>query len=241
MDSPYTIFSLGDSAITLDLGATISASLNQKALAIQKYLLENRFEGMKDVWLAYSSVTVVYDPAEVKRIYSPDKTVFSYISKLLQRAYSESKDHYPGGGRKIRIPVCYDDEYAMDMAALVEKKQLAPEQIIDIHTSRSYRVYMIGFLPGFPYMAEVDQRLLIPRKPQPVTVMAGSVGITGLQTGIYPLETPGGWYIIGRTPYSLFNRQAEKPVLLNAGDEVEFYRISKSEFENICHQNLSST
>jgi inhibitor of KinA len=100
---------------------------------------------------------------------------------------------------------------------------------------------MIGFLPGFSYMAEVDDRLVIPRKSQPVNVMAGSVGITGSQTGIYPVQCPGGWFIIGRTPYRIFNQQAEKPVLLQAGDEVEFYSITKPEFEAISRQqNLSS-
>lgn len=232
---------MGDSAITLDLGNLVNPRLNQQALGIQRYLLQHPFEGLKDVWVAYSSVTVVYDPIEVKRCYNPEKTVFSYISTLLQKAFSESTDHNSDTGRNIRIPVCYDDEYAMDLQALAEKKQLDPETIIELHTSRSYRVYMIGFLPGFSYMAEVDDRLVIPRKSQPVTVMPGSVGITGSQTGIYPVQCPGGWYIIGRTPYRLFNQKAESPVLLEAGDEVTFYRIGKSEFEAIDRQqNLSA-
>lgn len=240
MDAPYKIFSVGDSAITLDLGNRINATLNQKALAIQRHLVGQRFEGIRDVWVAYSSVTVVYDPVEVKRIYNPATTVFSYLRQLLDKAYSESEDLYPEIGKKIRIPVCYDDEYAMDMQELAQMKQLTTESIIDLHTSRSYRVYMIGFLPGFSYMAEVDERLVVPRKQQPVTVKAGSVGITGSQTGIYPVQCPGGWYVIGRTPYRLFNNQAEMPVLLQAGDEVEFYRIDRKEFEEISRQqNLS--
>jgi inhibitor of KinA len=222
---------LGDSAITLDLGNTISRELNQKALGIQRSLLEQPFAGLRDVWVAYSSVTVVYDPIQVKKVYNPEKTVYSLLSIWLQEAYSTAADLIPANSQKIRIPVCYDDEYAMDLHALAEKKKIAPETIIDLHTSRSYRVYMIGFLPGFSYMAEVDERLVIARKPQPVTVMAGSVGITGSQTGIYPLQCPGGWFIIGRTPYRIFDKEAEKPVLLQAGDEVEFYRISSGEFE----------
>jgi inhibitor of KinA len=236
LEIPSKIFSLGDSAITLELGNEISMGLNQKALAIQQRLQQQPFAGLKDVWVAYSSVTVVYDPVEVKKTYNPEKTVFSYISNLLQKARSESTDHDPGSGKKVRIPVCYEEGYAMDLHTLAEKKQLDPETIIELHTSRNYRVYMIGFLPGFTYMAEVDERLMIPRKPQPVTVMAGSVGITGSQTGIYPVQCPGGWYIIGRTPYRLFDQQAEKPVLLEAGDEVEFYRIGRQEFEAISRQ-----
>lgn len=241
LDFPYKIFSLGDSAATVDLGNLVDPRLNQKALAIQRWLLQHPFEGLRDVWVAYSSVTVVYDPVEVKKCYNPEKTVFSYISTLLHRACSESTDQNTGTGRTIRIPVCYDDEHAMDLQALAIKKQLDPETIIAIHTSRNYRVYMIGFLPGFSYMAEVDERLVIPRKSQPVTVMPGSVGITGSQTGIYPVQCPGGWYIIGRTPYRMFNQRSETPVLLQAGDEVQFYRIGKSEFDKIDRQqNLSA-
>src|SRR5688572_4206556 len=134
--------------------------LNQKALAIQQRLLQQPFTGLKDVWVAYSSVTVVYDPVEVKKTYNPEKTVFSYISNLLQKASSESTDQNPASGKKVRIPVCYEEGYAMDLQALAEQKQLDPETIIELHTSRNYRVYMIGFLPGFTYMAEVDERLV---------------------------------------------------------------------------------
>jgi inhibitor of KinA len=229
--TPFKIFSLGDSAITLDLGNVIDIRLNQRALAIQQHLLKNPFAGLKDCWVAYSSITLVFDPLEVKKVYNPEKTVYSLLSTWLQNAYEEAADLIPTNGRTIRIPVCYEGEYAMDLHDLAEKKQLTPETIIDLHTSRSYRVYMIGFLPGFSYMAEVDERLIISRKPQPVTVMPGSVGITGSQTGIYPLQCPGGWFIIGRTPYQLFNSKAESPVLLQAGDTVQFYPISSEEFE----------
>lgn len=231
--TPYKIFSLGDSAITLDLGNFIASDLNQKALAIRQHILQNPFTGLKDCQVAYSSITLIYDPLEVKRAYNPEKTVYSLISTWLQQAYNEAADLIPANGRTIRIPVCYDGEYAMDLPALAEIKGLTLDSIIDLHTSRSYRVYMIGFLPGFCYMAGIDERLIISRKPQPVTVMPGSVGITGSQTGIYPLQCPGGWFIIGRTPYKLFNPQAEMPVLLQAGDEVEFYRIGHKEFMEI--------
>lgn len=133
----------------------------------------------------------------------------------------------------IRIPVCYDPPYAMDLEQLAVQKGLSAVEVINKHMSRIYRVYMIGFLPGFSYMAGVDEQLWVPRKPQPVAVQAGSVGITGLQTGIYPVNCPGGWYIIGRTPVKLFDASAKVPVLLNAGDQVQFYRITKEEFEGV--------
>lgn len=205
--------------------------MNQKVLAIERRLREEPFAGLKDCWIAYSSITVVFDPIAVKKAYEPEKTIFSYVSTLLERAYRETENYNPVPGRKVRIPVCYDGEYGPDLPALARMKQLTPETIIDLHTSRNYRVYMIGFLPGFSYMAELDERLWIPRKPQPVPVKAGSVGVAGMQTGIYPVNCPGGWFIIGRTPLRLFNPESEKPVLLEAGDEVEFYRIDPYEFK----------
>lgn len=240
MTTPYKIFSLGDSGLTLDLGNRISTPLNQKALAIQAYLVHDPFAGLKDCWVAYSSVTVIYDPVEVKRVYNPEKTVYSFISSLLQKAYNESTDHNPQNGKKVRLPVCYDDEHAMDLQALASIKKLSPEKIIELHTSKSYRVYMIGFLPGFSYMAEVDEQLVIPRKSQPVMVKPGSVGITGSQTGIYPVQCPGGWFIIGRTPYRMFNQQSANPAFLQAGDEVEFDRIGRREFDEIYRQQTLS-
>ena len=130
----------------------------------------------------------------------------------------------------VRIPVCYDDEFAIDLRWIAEQKNLTREEIVHLHSSRQYRVYMLGFLPGFPYMGEVNEKIVVRRKPEPKQILAGSVGIAGKQTGIYPLNSPGGWQIIGRTPRKLFDQDALLPVSLNAGDQVEFYPISKEEF-----------
>jgi inhibitor of KinA len=135
-----------------------------------------------------------------------------------------------GSERKIRIPVLYDGK---DMRSVMDTTGLKAEDIIRIHTADSYRVYMLGFLPGFSYMGELDERLFTKRKAQPEIVEAGSVAITGKQTGVYPLVSPGGWSVIGRTPMKLFDADAEKPVLLNAGDQVAFYSITRDEFNSI--------
>ena len=135
--------------------------------------------------------------------------------------------------RKIKIPVCYAEKYALDINEISKEKKLPVDEIIRLHTAKKYRVYMIGFLPGFAYMGEVDEQIAIPRKAQPRTkVEAGSVGIAGMQTGIYPLNSPGGWQIIGKTPVKLFNKEKDDPVLLQPGDEIEFYSITKDEFTN---------
>jgi inhibitor of KinA len=132
--------------------------------------------------------------------------------------------------RLITIPVCYEAEFAPDIEALATQKNIAVEEVIRIHSSGEYRVYMLGFLPGFCYLGEVDERIVVSRKPQPQTVVAGSVGIAGKQTGIYPMASPGGWQIIGRTPLKLFDAQKEQPALLMAGDRIRFTSITKNEF-----------
>ncbi len=109
---------------------------------------------------------------------------------------------------------------------------LSKEELITLHTQKIYNVFMIGFLPGFAYMGEVDERIAMPRKQQPNIVAAGSVGIAGKQTGIYPLISPGGWHVIGRTPLKLFDAKREEPILLRAEDTIQFYSISKAEYEN---------
>jgi inhibitor of KinA len=232
-DAPYRIFSIGDAAITLDLGNVIDPALNRKVLAIREQILQQPFTGLLDCRIAYSSVTLVYDPVAVKKAHHPENTVFAFLQQYLEAAYHKAQALPDTATRTVRIPVCYEDGYGVDLEAAAAQLKLSPEKLITLHLSRSYRVYMIGFLPGFAYMGLTHEQLYIPRKAQPVPVKAGSVGITGRQTGIYPLHCPGGWYIIGRTPQPLFDACAEIPVLLQPGDEVQFYRISGKEFESL--------
>ncbi|MET3885280.1 inhibitor of KinA [Chitinophagaceae bacterium OAS944] len=227
----YKIFPLGDAAITLDMGNSINEALNQKALAMQLWLLNHPFEGMKDCLIAYSSLTVQYNPVIVKKHYNLSTTVFAWVSDYLKRAFEKSVQTGHKEKEVIRIPVCYEGNYAPDLAAMAQQKQLTEQEVVNIHTDTIYNVYMIGFLPGFSYMGEVNERIAVPRKQHPTQVLAGSVGIAGSQTGIYPLNSPGGWQIIGRTPLRLFDPFVPEPVKLQAGDKVQFYAISKQEFE----------
>ena len=128
----------------------------------------------------------------------------------------------------IEVPVFFDDECAPDLRAIAEFGGLAPDEVIDIFTSEIYRVYMLGFLPGFAYMGEVDKRIAVARKPTPrLKVPKGSVGIAGRQTGIYPFESPGGWQIIGRTKMELFTPDDETPCFFAPGDHVKFYQVEE--------------
>jgi len=232
LTNQYKIFPLGDAAVTFDMGNSISEAFNQKALAMQQWLLANPFEGLKDCLVAYSSLTVLYIPAAVKKYYNPGTTVFDWVAGQLQQAFENALETPEEVREVIGIPVCYETPFAPDLAALAQQKQLTEQEVVTLHTATIYNVYMIGFLPGFSYMGEINEKIAVPRKQQPAQVLAGSVGIAGSQTGIYPLNSPGGWQIIGRTPLTMFDPFVPEPVKLQAGDRVQFFAITKQEFES---------
>jgi len=232
LNSDCTIFPLGDSSATLDLGNIVNEELNQIVIAIKDRLRQNPFEGLRDIIVAYSSVSVVYDAFLIKEKYQLNEPVFEFVRKKLSEAFDAASITNPSDEDIITIPVCYDEVFGNDLKFIAAQKNIPVEKIIELHHSKTYRLYMIGFLPGFSYMAEVDGQITIPRKPKPVPVIAGSVGIAGNQTGIYPLNCPGGWQIIGRTPIKLFEAFADLPVKLKSGDHIKFYPITKEEFEN---------
>jgi inhibitor of KinA len=228
----YNIFPLGDAAATFDMGNTISEVLNQKALAMQQWLQAHPFEGLKDCLVAYSSLTVLYNPVVIKKYYHPPATAFNWVADRLQQAFEKAVPQEQTARELIRIPVCYSATYAPDLASVAQQQQLSEQEVVNLHTAPVYNVYMIGFLPGFSYMGEVNEKIAVPRKQHPTAVMAGSVGIAGSQTGVYPLNSPGGWQIVGRTPLKLFDPFGPEPVKLQAGDRVQFYAITKQEFES---------
>lgn len=231
---PYEIFPLGDQAATLSFGNGIDPSTHGKILSISRWLNANPFPGLKDIVLAYSSLTVIYDAISV--VSDPGQSPFNFVSVRLQQAF-EGSSETSNDRTVIEIPVCYEGSCAPDMEAVCSLTGLPVEEVINVHTAETYRVYMIGFLPGFPYLASVDARLRVPRKQTPArNVVAGSVGLAGEQTGIYPLDSPGGWQIIGRTRVQLFLKDRQPPCLMEPGDEVRFYRVSLSEFEMLTNR-----
>lgn len=236
----FSIFPLGDAAVTIDIGNgnCIDEQKNISALALRDWLQAQRFPGILDIIVAYSSVSVFYDPAVVQADDTEeDTTVFSRVRGWVEHGWHEvEKNGVPAlvsVGRFIRLPVCYEAAYAPDLEWVARETALSSEEVIRIHCAERYRVYMIGFLPGFSYLGRVDRRLELPRKKQPVNVVAGGVGIAGRQTGIYPLNSPGGWQIIGRTPVKLFDPAMDPPVRLETGDQVQFYPVSADEFGQI--------
>lgn len=229
---PYRIFPLGDNAVTVDYGNSINEIINNEVIARFHELQQEPLPGMIEVAPAYSSFTVYYDILAVRKAVPAASTAFMAIKEQLEKMLQEPSSPVKVSGRLIRVPVCYENGFAPDLHYLAAEKNMAVEKVVQLHSSRQYKVYMLGFLPGFSYMGEVDDRIAIPRKPQPQFVEAGGIGIAGKQTGIYPLGSPGGWQIIGRTPWKIFDISKEEPALLKAGDEVIFYSITKDEFEN---------
>jgi inhibitor of KinA len=254
---PYRIFPLGDSAITIDFGNCIDEEINKEVIARFNQLRQKPLPGMIETVPAYSSLTVYYDVFTLKKKMAAGQSVYEWVKQQLEEILLQPVQPDKIKERLIKIPVCYEDEFASDIHRLAKEKNISIEEVIHIHTAKQYKVYMLGFLPGFPYMGELVENIAMSRKSQPVNVAAGSVAIAGKQTGIYPFASPGGWQIIGRTPLKLFkalpnpdtsgqalsegealdsesfNPDANDPTLLKAGDRVQFYSITKNEFEEI--------
>lgn len=226
---PYSIFPLGDSALTIDFGNIIHEDINRKVLRLFHHLRSVADETIIDLVPAYSSLTVYYDAVS---LYRPEQTAFETMADRLEELFSKSIHIAEQEVSFHEIPVCYSQQFAIDIYYICSQNRLSAEEVIHLHISKTYKVYMLGFLPGFTYMGEVDDRIAIARKPTPIKLFAGAVGIAGKQTGIYPMESPGGWQIIGRTPIHVFKKEEKNPVLFQPGDEVKFYPITEHEFEN---------
>jgi inhibitor of KinA len=229
----YTIFPLGDAALMIDFGNCIDEVINRKVLGLFHSLKENPVDGIIELVPAYSSLAVYYDVLLIKKNQPVYKTAYDSLSEVISKRLEQPISEPAISLDILKVPVCYDTEFALDMGELTKTKNISSDEVIRIHTSREYIVYMLGFLPGFTYMAKVDDSIAMPRRVNPrINVEAGSVGIAGYQTGIYPLPSPGGWQIIGRTPLRLFNAGSDSFTLLKPGNKVQFYSISKDEFNS---------
>jgi len=217
-------FPLGDNALTIEFGNEISPELNEIAVRLARYFAEKPFVGLIEIVPAYASVSVFYDIFTVRKNFSEFPTAFEAVKNLAENALQNLEATNENRARLIEIPVNFSKESALDLEFVASLNNLSPEKVIEIFTSQTYRVFMLGFMPAFAYMGEVDARIAAPRKQTPrLIVPKGSVGIAGRQTGIYPFDSPGGWQIIGKTDFGLFTPNAENPCALEAGDLVKFY------------------
>lgn len=224
---------LGESAITVQFGAEISPSINKKVKALASKLQHESFSGFIECTPAFASVTVFYDPFIVKQAYGEKaKTSFQIVHAILERMLEVLVEEEESKPRIVEIPVCYGNDFGPDLDFVAAHNNLSVDEVIHLHASAEYPVYMIGFAPGFPYLGGLSEKIHAPRRPSPRTsIPAGSVGIAGSQTGVYPISTPGGWQLIGRTPMALFRPDRDQPSVLSAGDIVKFIPITKEEYD----------
>lgn len=237
MPSSYSISSLGDQAITIQLGSAIDESTSQNCLALAQHIYNSAVRGIKDIIPAYNTVSVIYDALEVHKA-SHTTNPSAFLQQQLQQVIETCNWQHGSTGRAITIQACFHESVAPDLYSMAHAKQLSVAQFVQHFIAKPYRVYMLGFLPGFAYMGKVDDKLAMPRKEKPhLNIPGGSIGIAGNQTGIYPLNCPGGWNIIGRTPLKMFDLTASQPCFLKAGDIVTFQQVSIEAFHHL-NQNL---
>ena len=226
----FNIYPVGESTLTVSFGNAIDPEINKKVFQLYDRLLQVRHPSWLDIIPAYSTLSIVYDVYAIRQQHS---SAFDWVKRELEQILSVGMGNKETQARKLQIPVCYDAEFALDAGHISKEKNISVDELIKIHTSKVYQVFMIGFLPGFAYMGSVDSRIATPRLATPrTTIAAGSVGIAGEQTGIYPLDSPGGWNIIGRTPLNVFDLNSDQPVLFQPGDEIKFLPITKTAFQS---------
>jgi inhibitor of KinA len=229
MTISYTLSPLGDQAVVVKFGEHVTEEIQQNIQSFCTYLMDDPIEGMIEFVPAFTNVTIFYDPWKASD--QGKKQPYETFSEQVRGRLNSLDLHQNIERRIVEIPVCYGEEFGPDLEFVAKHNGITEEDVIRIHSNGEYLVYMIGFAPGFPYLGGMSEKIAAPRKASPrKAIPAGSVGIAGTQTGIYPFETPGGWQLIGRTPLSLFQPASTPPTLLQAGDIIRFTPISREEF-----------
>lgn len=215
----------GDCSLVMEFGNSISPEINARIRNMTKAIDESQTDAIVEIVPTYRSIQIIYDPLKIK---------YADLIKLLTEMENSITSDSDSSIRIVEIPTVYGGEYGPDIEFVAEHNNLTVDEVIDIHTSSDYLLYMLGFTPGFGYLGGMDERIATPRLQVPrMKIPAGSAGIAGSQTGMYPIDSPGGWQLIGRTPIRLYDPLIEPPVLLNAGDYIRFVSISEEEFLNI--------
>jgi KipI family sensor histidine kinase inhibitor len=223
----------GDSALNMEFGNEISEEINKKIRAVAALIEAEKISGINEVVPTYRSLMIHYNPLII------GYEELAGILKVMEENISSIEISSP---EVIEIPVLYGGQYGPDIENVAVHNNLTVEEVIDIHTSAEYLIYMLGFTPGFPYLGGMDKRIAAPRLQSPRTkIPAGSVGIAGEQTGIYPVQSPGGWQLIGSTPIDIFNPERENPILLKSGNYIVFKGIDEEEYMKIKEEVKNNT
>jgi inhibitor of KinA len=238
----------GDGALTIEFGSTIDPEINDRVMACSQAVDRLSLSGLLDIVPTYRSVTVYLDPLKIDIVSLAERIQALAVSLaphtrqsgpgkragLGQLGAGGCKDDRGGRVRLIEIPVLYGEEYGLDLPAVAAFAKRSIEDVIALHMSVEYRVYMLGFSPGFPYMGKIPDEIALPRLAAPrAKVPAGSVAIAGSQTSIYPIESPGGWRLIGRTPLRLYDPNRARPFLLEPEDRVRFVPITRRRYDDL--------
>ena len=212
---------MGDRAVLVEMGEGIHPGINQKIRTLYSGIAARSIRGLIDLVPSYRSLMVVFNPLVIS---------LDSLKSQLNEIWNSLDEAQLPEPRTVEMPVVYGGEYGPDLEWIADYHHISPQEVIRLHTQPVYQVYMIGFMPGYPYLGEVPDKIVTPRRKTPRThVPAGSVGIAQRQTGIYPVASPGGWQIIGRTPVRLFNPREEPPCLIEMGDYVKFSEITEQE------------
>lgn len=218
----------GDRALLAEYGDGIDLAINDKVRAVTALLKRDPPAGVEAVVPAYRSLSLMYDPL----VTDPSRLIEHLHA--LEAGYSPARAEAP---LVVPIPVCYGGEFGPDLGVVAAHTGLSEKEVVALHTAVDYPIYMIGFTPGFCYLGGLDSRLRTPRRTTPrTTLAAGSVGIAESQTGMYPVESPGGWQIVGRTPLRLFAPERERPFRYAAGDRIRFVAVDEAEFAALYEQ-----
>ena len=225
---PFTVCPVGDTGLLASFEQRISQSVSVAVAALNTRVAAAAIPGVVETVPAFATLLIFYDP-----LVTEYDAVAAAVQKL---AKAPGSDTAAGEGRLVEIPVCYGGTFGPDLPFVAEHAGLTEKEVMELHAGREYRIYMLGFLPGFPYLGGLDERLFTPRLASPRTAIpAGSVGIGGEQTGVYPIASPGGWQLIGRTPLKLFDPSVGR-LPYAAGDRIRFCPITQDEFDVIAQK-----
>ncbi|HXE95038.1 MAG TPA: 5-oxoprolinase subunit PxpB [Dongiaceae bacterium] len=231
----FSIMKAGEKGLVVDFGNVIDPQVNGCVHRLARVIAANMPDDIIEAIPTYRSLMVYFDPLHISRESISDK-IRMHLDNIAESGSEGDTTTV------VSIPVCYGNEFGPDLDFVASHNKLSIQEVIDIHTSKPYQVYMLGFTPGFPYLGGMSERIAAPRLAQPrVAIPAGSVGIAGSQTGIYPIESPGGWQLIGRTPLQVFNPGSPNPFLFAAGNYLRFTEIDAATFEDIRRQVESGT